>query len=223
MAYKIWLYYEWEDSINWLSLEDKGKILENIFSYSIRWEIIHNWYIQIIFQFMKNRFDIDKENYENKCQKNKEIGKLGWRPKKTFNNQTVITETQTVISKPNSNSNSILPKGNNIYPSDFETFWKAYPIKKWKAEWYKAYKEAIKKTTPEIILSWAIKYSEECISSWTKYIKRSQWWLNNQRREDEETPTDINTEFTTLTPKAFAEKYGYDKRSEMNNKFLLGE
>ena len=106
MVYKIWLYPERRESIKNLSYDDKWKILENIFMYEKNWEIPNKWYLEIIFSFMKNRFDIDKIAYETKCHKNKEVGKLGGRPKKTFKNRSVISETQTVISKPNSNSNS---------------------------------------------------------------------------------------------------------------------
>ena len=106
MAYKIWLYPERWDTLKNLSLEDKGKILENIFAYSLNWEILHDGLLGVIFWFMKNRFDTDKTDYENRCHKNREVGKLGWRPVKVFDNQSVISETQRVISKPNSNSNS---------------------------------------------------------------------------------------------------------------------
>lgn len=98
------MYPERYESIENLSLEDKGKILDNIFMYNIKWEIPHNWYIEVIFRFMKNRIDADKKTYDEKCKTNKEVS-IAYREsiKKPNGIQTVSNDIQTI---PNSNSNS---------------------------------------------------------------------------------------------------------------------
>lgn len=224
MAYKIWIYPERYDSIKELSLEDKGKILDNIFVYAIKWEIPHNWLIEVVFNFMKNRIETDKIAYEKRCELNKEYWILWGRPKTKLDNLYKPKITQRVLKKANSNSNSILlPNGNNNLTQDFDFFRKAYPLKKGKAEWYKAYLNAIKVAKPEVILASVKKYAEEREWKEAKYTKYAQGWLNSKRWEDEEAPVDITMEFATLTPKKFAEKYGYEKWSEMNDNLLLGQ
>lgn len=136
MAYKIQLYPEWRNSIEELSLEDKWKILENIFLYNRDSVIPHSWYIEIIFNFMKNRIDHDKKEYENRQNAWKNTGILWWRPKKDWDNSQKGNERQKKVKKPISISTSISNNiNNNIIPpsEDFENFWKLFPhARKWK-------------------------------------------------------------------------------------------
>ena len=70
-----------------------------------------------------------------------------------------------------------------IYSDDYEEFYSAFPIHKWKKEWFTAWIGAIKKANPSDIIKWAKLYAKEIAKTWA-YAKRPQWWLNNNRWED---------------------------------------
>lgn len=106
---KILIYPEWWDSIEKLSLEDKWKILENIYHYYATWEIKHNWYIEAIFWFMKNRIDHDKEMYDAKCKKNKDISDK-YRKDKKSNRSVTEWIPNDIPENPKSKSNSNISK-----------------------------------------------------------------------------------------------------------------
>jgi hypothetical protein len=54
---------------------------------------------------MKNRFDIDKLEYESKCLKNKEISDNYWKKKNNRTDTERIPKDNQTISNSNSNSN----------------------------------------------------------------------------------------------------------------------
>ena len=122
MAYKIQLYPERWESIKDLSLEDKWKILENIFIYDQNLSIPHDSYIEVIFNFMKNRIDHDKKEYENRQNAWKNTGILGWRPNKDWDNSQKGNERQKKVKKPISISisTSISKSKSNTLSSESE-------------------------------------------------------------------------------------------------------
>ena len=70
---------------------------------------------------------------------------------------------------------------------DFENFWKSYPRKAGKGAAKKSFEAAMKKTTPEKILS-AIevqKQSRQWTSDDGRFIPHPATWLNQQRWDDE--------------------------------------
>jgi len=78
----------------------------------------------------------------------------------------------------------------------FDLFWKEYPLKKWKHKAMIAFDNATKKTDAQIIIDWAKLYYNECKREWTvpKYIKRPQWWLNENRWKDIQEDIEPDTE-----------------------------
>lgn len=128
--YKVWLYPERRESIEWLSLEDKGKILENIFCYSTKWEIPHNSYIGTIFNFMKNRIDKDKEEYEKKCKKNSDIAIEREKHKRSPKSTNVHERSPKSTRSTNSNSNS----NSNVSKDTMVTKFFFQPTDEWKIE-----------------------------------------------------------------------------------------
>ena len=70
-------------------------------------------------------------------------------------------------------------------PQGFEEFWNTYPAKKGKQPAIKAYREALKRTSPETILEGARRYAEELAARPDQKVKYAQGWLNDNRWEDE--------------------------------------
>ena len=76
----------------------------------------------------------------------------------------------------------------NWYSSEFEEFWKAYPLKKGKQKAFKAWTEALKwGNDPNLIIEKAWEYTLEIKHKKTEksYIKRAQGWLNDGRWDDD--------------------------------------
>ena len=74
------------------------------------------------------------------------------------------------------------------YSSEFEEFWKAYPLKKGKQKAFQAWTEAIKwGNDPNLIIKKAWEYTLEIKHKKTEesYIKRAQGWLNDWRWDDD--------------------------------------
>ena len=72
----------------------------------------------------------------------------------------------------------------------FEEFWQIYPKHTGKKKAEQAFKKAVKKVSPDLIILKAKEYAEEIKKKWTedKYIKRPQGWLNDERYLDWEQP-----------------------------------
>jgi hypothetical protein len=60
----------------------------------------------------------------------------------------------------------------------FDEFWKVYPRRVAKQAALRMYKQALKKTTPEHILSAAKKYAAERIGQDAQFTKHPSTWLN---------------------------------------------
>ncbi len=75
------LYTSFYEPLKTLSNEQLGKLFKAIFEYEINGIEDVETDIQIAFAFIKNQLLLDSQKYEAKCQKNKENGKLGGRPK----------------------------------------------------------------------------------------------------------------------------------------------
>jgi len=72
----------------------------------------------------------------------------------------------------------------------FEEFWQVYPKHTGKKKAEQAFKKAVKKVSPDLIILKAKEYAEEIKKKWIedKYIKRPQGWLNDERYLDWEQP-----------------------------------
>ncbi len=78
------IYNTQYNPIKWLSLEQKGKLLDRIFLYNI-WENIESWdaVIEMAFWFFKQQFEMDNKKYqETVVERNKINGSKWGRPKK---------------------------------------------------------------------------------------------------------------------------------------------
>ena len=78
------LYYDFKEPLEELSDKDKGQVLMAMFEYCEYGTIPQlSKQAAIAFKFLKKFLDIDREKYEEKCNKRREAGKLGGRPKKS--------------------------------------------------------------------------------------------------------------------------------------------
>lgn len=79
------LYCSHYPTINKLSNEDKGKLLDAVFLYHIKGiePKFDSFPVELAFSFLKQQFDRDEEKYLKTVEKNKSNGSKGGRPKKS--------------------------------------------------------------------------------------------------------------------------------------------
>ena len=86
------IYLDYEEHFNLLSDEELGMLVRTIMEYEKTRKIPQlEGMTKMAFSFIKAQLDRDREKYEKKCQKNRENGAKGGRPKK---NQTDNIETE---------------------------------------------------------------------------------------------------------------------------------
>ena len=76
----------------------------------------------------------------------------------------------------------------NIYPPDFEDFWRAYPKRTGKKAALRRWREAVKTTDPALIAAKAAEYARSVAGTEKRYIKNPEGWLSAGRYEDEFEP-----------------------------------
>lgn len=104
----ILVYTDLMEQLEELSLEERGIILTAMIKYQMGEELPKmSKLLKLVFIPIRQSIDRDNDAYERKCEKNRENGKLGGRPK----NQTVTSETERFSEKPkkadNDNENDI--------------------------------------------------------------------------------------------------------------------
>lgn len=101
------LFTKYRKQIEMLDMEERGEVLTAMYVYADEGEVIHftSAKAELLFSVIQGDMDYNAEKYEEKCERNKENGKKGGRPKKPngfSENRTVSEKTQknqTVISK----------------------------------------------------------------------------------------------------------------------------
>lgn len=78
-------------------------------------------------------------------------------------------------------------------PKGFDEFWQASPRKVAKPAALRAYKAALAKAAPEVILSGVVAYAESVKGKDPKYIAHPATWLNAERWQDDLKPVDTRT------------------------------
>jgi len=80
------IYLDYEEHFNLLTDEQLGKLMRAIIKYEKNGETSElDQSLKIAFSFIKTQLDIDREKYKLQCEKNKENGSKGGRPKKSDN------------------------------------------------------------------------------------------------------------------------------------------
>lgn len=93
------IYLDYEEHFNLLTDEQLGKLMRAIIKYEKNREMPElDISLKMAFSFIKTQLDIDREKYKLKCEKNKENGSKGGRPKKSdneSNNKDNLKEEET--------------------------------------------------------------------------------------------------------------------------------
>jgi len=155
-----------------------------------------------------DRCDIEISKYQKKAEKNREVGKLGGRPRKTETMVVIETEPKNnhggLFSEPKHNPpQSPVPSNQLNTPSPpkgddpFDEFWKAYPNKTGKDAARKAFDK--RKPGKQLLIDMleaieAQKQSEQWRKQGGQFIPNPSTWLNQGRWQDGETMVDQQSE-----------------------------
>jgi uncharacterized protein YdaU (DUF1376 family) len=141
------------------------------------------------------RCDIEISKYHSKAEVNREVGKLGGRPKKTNDvGNPQITQTVSEINPQVTLTNNQEPITNiNTYTQEFELFWKSYPRHEAKSAAMKAFKKV--KVDINILLK-AVAQQKTSKQWQENIIPHASTWLNQSRWEDEITAKPTNDIFS---------------------------
>ena len=100
------------------------------------------------------------------------------------------TQSQVAHGSEASSSKGRTPY-NQGYPGEFLKFWKIYPLKRDKRKACASWRNAIRRTSTDVINAGAIRYRDDPnrLPQFTKY---AEGWLNGDGWEDEALPTRLN-------------------------------
>lgn len=128
-------------------MEQRGKLFTAILCYAAGEEIPElDAAADMAFSFIQDRMDRDNAAYMQKCEKRREAGKLGGRPKANASgeNQTKAKKANGFSEKQNNPDNDNEPDSDNDTDKKintladakamFERLWKLYPNKKGKGQ-----------------------------------------------------------------------------------------
>lgn len=86
------IYLDYEEQFNLLTDEQVGQLMRAIMKYEkTQEEPKLDGILKMAFSFIKTQLDRDREKYKERCEKNKQNGAKGGRPKK---NQMDIEKTE---------------------------------------------------------------------------------------------------------------------------------
>lgn len=141
------MYTEYLRHVQKMDMEQRGKLFTAILCYAAGEEIPDlDAAADMAFSFIQDRMDRDNAAYMEKCEKRREAGKLGGRPKadgfskkqakaKKANGfsekqNNPVTDNVNVTVNVNDNNKNTLADAKAL----FERLWKAYPNKKGKGQ-----------------------------------------------------------------------------------------
>ena len=139
------MYAEYLKHIQKLSMEQRGELFTAILCY-VSGEDMPDLepVTEMAFSFIQDRIDRDSAAYEEKCEKRREAGKLGGRPKANANSEKQtkakkangFSEKQNNHDTDNEHDNDTDNKKNIMCEANalFERLWKMYPSKKGKGQ-----------------------------------------------------------------------------------------
>ena len=199
------LYKNWRPMIKALDAESKAQLFDAIFDWQCTGEyVLTNPVLEGYMALFVSKFQEDDASYSETCEKNKENGKKGGRPRKaeeTQENPVGFTETQSNPEKPdndNDNDNdtdneidtvSISPTKGGARVSEkqlreeFEEIWKLYPRKIGKPKSFDYYKRDRRAgASPGDILNGVSRYVAYLKATGTedKYIRMGSTFFNQK-------------------------------------------
>ena len=126
------------------------------------------------------RADGEIADYHKFLEKQKASGRLGGRPKK---GKKPIGNPDLTQSEPKKSLNNKQQTTNNIYTSEFESFWKVYDKPSGKANAFKVWKSI--KPDSTLIATILAKATLQAKNVERKFRKDAERWLRDKRWEDE--------------------------------------
>lgn len=186
------LYSDYLEHFKILSDEEAGILIKTILCYVSGLDIDQQRLTpaaKMAFSFIKSQLDRDMKAYEIKCNKNKENGKLGGRPKKPNG----FNENQEDNRKPNGfnenhndtdieNDSETENDSEKKYKNSFLDFWEVYPRKIDKGNAYKKYQARLNDGYSESdLITAATNYADQCRREKTerKFIKHPKTFLSD--------------------------------------------
>ena len=207
------LYHENYEQLKLLSMEQRGQLLTSIYEYETTGTVLPmEGLVEMCFSFIRQKLDNNRKVYEERCEKNRENGKKGGRPKKqgesaetdgflekpkkadTDIDTDTVTDTDTdTDTDTEGKSLSLLPPKGEVCVRDetnplFERCWAAYPKKEARLSAQKAWNSLNpdENLTEKICKAIAAQAKS---SRWKteqgRYIPYPAKWLTDRRWEDE--------------------------------------
>lgn len=181
--------------LNELSDEQAGQLFKAIKNYHECGESSLTGIMKAIFIPFKNQFDRDNEKYETICERNKNNGLKGGRPKAkvTQNNPVGYSGTQNNPKEPDNDSDSDSKNDSDIINISFDKFYASYPRKIGKEAARKSFSK-IKESEYETIIRSVAEFSQfhENRGTEKQYIPHPATWLNGRRWEDDLSAEEIH-------------------------------
>lgn len=88
------MYNDWASLFERLPNDKAGELIKAIYNYQTGKEVeISDISLYAVFNLLKNRFDIDKANYESTCERNRQNGSKGGKQKVANAKRNVATAT----------------------------------------------------------------------------------------------------------------------------------
>lgn len=89
------IYLDYEEQFNLLTDAQVGQLMRAIIKYEKTQEIPElDGMLKIAFSFIKSQLDRDREKYNSRCEKNRENGAKGGRPKKKQEDNSESEKTE---------------------------------------------------------------------------------------------------------------------------------
>ena len=103
---RFFLYTDYRQHLDLLSLEQKGQLLDAIFAHASGEEVELSGVVEMAFSFISAQMDRDNENYEAVCEKRREAGSKGGQANASKNKQMLAKTTKINLIQPNESKSS---------------------------------------------------------------------------------------------------------------------
>lgn len=115
------IYLDYEEQFDLLSDEEIGILMRAIIKYEKTKEIPQlEGMAKMAFSFIKTQLDRDREKYNKKCEKNKENGARGGRPKKENEKPNGFEKSEGLFQEPKKPDNDNEDEEDNDNENDFK-------------------------------------------------------------------------------------------------------
>jgi uncharacterized protein YdaU (DUF1376 family) len=165
-----------DEAIDWVGAnsDDELKALD---------KILRLFFYSVDGVYVQDRIEQEFAAYREKCNKNKEIGRLGGRPKNE-EKTTVVSEKTNVVQKitlTNNHKPITHNHSNNARMARFDEFWSLYPKKTAKEAAKKAWVKINDEQKTKALLT-----LPRHINTWSdpQFIPHPATWINQHRFDD---------------------------------------